>query len=130
MTTTEGDATTGKNVLIDADSVDIRDGTTTLATFSASEISLKSDSEKNKVKMGGFEIWTQKTDAGTTGYLYAKDNIALVAGLSSGSGLRGLRLSAVGEVGISTNTDSVNISAESGEVALTGNLSRLMPKRF
>lgn len=40
VSTTENDATTGPNVLIDSDGMDVRDGTATLATFGANDTHL------------------------------------------------------------------------------------------
>lgn len=44
-------STLGKNVLIDSDSVDIRDGSTVLATFAANQIELGKNSDSSVIKL-------------------------------------------------------------------------------
>lgn len=51
VTTTESDASTGKNVLIDSDSVDIRDGNSVLATFASDVIELGKEDLSAVIKM-------------------------------------------------------------------------------
>lgn len=51
VTTSEGDASTGKNVLIDSDSVDIRDGNSVLATFASAVIELGKEDLSAVIKM-------------------------------------------------------------------------------
>lgn len=60
----------GKNVLIDLDSVDIRDGNTTLASFGANEVDLGKNEETTVIKMcGGLgTIKAAKRDIETSTY--------------------------------------------------------------
>ncbi len=51
VTTTKSDASTGKNVLIDSDSVDIRDGNSVLATFASDVIELGKEDLSAVIKM-------------------------------------------------------------------------------
>ena len=58
VTTAKSDASTGKNVLIDSDSVDIRDGNSVLATFASALIELGKEDLSAVIKMcqGKFSI--------------------------------------------------------------------------
>jgi hypothetical protein len=57
--------TLGKNVLIDADSVDIRDGSTVAASFSANQIDLGSANSSSKINLCGIgEIKAAELNAG------------------------------------------------------------------
>ena len=49
VSTVEGDASTGKNVLIDSDGMSIRNGTNELAAFEASKISLGKNSSESEI---------------------------------------------------------------------------------
>lgn len=57
-------STLGKNVLIDSDSVDIRDGSTVLATFAANQIELGKKAKTTIIKLcnGKGQITTQNVD--------------------------------------------------------------------
>jgi phage minor structural protein len=49
VTTTEGDATVGKNVLIDTDSINIRDGVEEIATFASDTIEIGKNSVSSRI---------------------------------------------------------------------------------
>lgn len=61
-------STLGKNVLIDSDSVDIRNGSTTLASFGATKITLGQNAENSSIDLcdGAGTISTRTSEAATT----------------------------------------------------------------
>lgn len=61
-------STLGKNVLIDSDSVDIRNGTTTLASFGASKVTLGRNAEDSEIDLcdGAGRISANTTSASTS----------------------------------------------------------------
>ncbi|WP_256210098.1 hypothetical protein [Denitrobacterium detoxificans] len=56
ITTTQGDATTGQNILIDSDGLHIRNGTTDLAYFEAGEVGIGMDSTAAKIVLCGSQM--------------------------------------------------------------------------
>ena len=62
VSTVEGDASTGKNVLIDSDSIELRDGTDVVASFEENEITLGQDDAVIEL-CGGVGSMHQTSDA-------------------------------------------------------------------
>lgn len=86
VSTIENDATIGNNILIDANSIDIRDGDTLLASFDASEIKLGENSAFSSVSMCDDAV---KVTANTTplgdiyGQIMSLDGLELMTGDNS-----------------------------------------------
>lgn len=81
VSTVEGDATTGNNVLVDSAGLYIRDGEDDLASFTASTIALGNASNDATVELCGGQMTIEQTGNGVTsggaiseadGYLYIK----------------------------------------------------------
>ena len=73
VTTQPGDATTGPNVLIDADSLDIREGTETLASFGSSVKIGKTDKSYIEIDSDKFEAKTENSTYFTVENLTGKE---------------------------------------------------------
>jgi hypothetical protein len=94
VSTVEGDATTGSNVLIDSNGMYIRDGSDDLASFTASTIALGNASNDAAVEMCGGLMTIQQTGTGSASggtIAEADDYLYLESGVS-GSGLASVTL--------------------------------------